>query len=72
MTIKLFYDQIKEPVTQSVTERRERHLQLVLINTTRVVSVERAETPLPVVDVLPERGELLEVDRRRVVLVEYA
>ena len=46
-------------------------LELLLVNGARVVSVVASEGSLPVIDILPQRPKLLEVDGARAVPVEH-
>jgi len=68
--IKLPNRHIQHPITQVKPERQQRGLQLPAIDAPAPVSIELLETPLPVLDVAPERGELVEADGAGVVAIE--
>ena len=61
-----------ERLAEPVAEGGERVPQLGAVDVARAVAVEAAEAALPVGDVLPERGELVEVDLAGRVAVEHA
>lgn len=62
----------KKKTIEKTTECGESKLELIFVDRARVVLVEAAETLLPIVDVLPERGELFEIDRSRTISIEHA
>lgn len=57
---------------QSVTKRLQRIGQLTLVDRSRTVLVEMAEDALPILNVLPQAGKLVEADLAAAVHVEHA
>lgn len=71
VSIKLSNQRVVKPVRQAISKGRQRRLQLVLVDVSRVVRVERAEAVLPVRYVLPQRSKVLEVYDAAVRAIEH-
>lgn len=72
VAIELAQQQADQIVGQPIAERRQRGLQLRLVDVARVVGVERPEAVLPVGHVLPQGAKVREADGAAVLLVEHA
>lgn len=62
------------PCNYEITHTKSSHslLQFVAVNRPRVVAIKRFEALLPVINILPQVGKLLEINRRVTVAIEHA
>lgn len=60
ISIKLSNKRIVKTVRQPISKRRQRRFELILVDVSRVVRIERPEAVLPIRYVLPEGSKVLE------------
>lgn len=62
------------PRSYEITRTKSSHslLQLAAVNRPRVVAIKRFEALLPVIDILPQVGKLLEINCRVIIAIEHA
>lgn len=70
--IEFAQQQADQMVRQTISESGQRRFQLRLIDVAGIVRIERAETVLPVGDVLPQGAKVLEANSAAILLVEHA
>lgn len=72
VSIKLPNERIVKPIREAIAKCRQRRLQLVFVDVSRVVRVERTETVLPVSHVLPEGSKILKIHDATTRAIEHA
>jgi len=71
LAVELLDEEIHGGRLKAITHHPQRRCQLVLVDETRVVPIVAAESLLPLGHVVPQLGELLEVNGTGVVVVEH-
>lgn len=71
VSIKLPDQRIVNSIREAIPESRQSLFQLIFVDISRTVRVERAETILPIGDILPECPKVLKTDAAPILPVKH-